>query len=111
MHRIVKAMREGAPNHTIIADADQKFKYDNGTNYDHVEAFLKLKLVPDVSSVVFTFHDYQPMVFTHQGMSSISVYKLLSGLDYPMNEANVAKVYAGATSSQKKDLDRYKAAG
>ncbi|NOZ27006.1 MAG: glycoside hydrolase family 5 protein [Chloroflexi bacterium] len=55
--RILAAMREGAPEHTLIA---------TGTNWSSIDGLLALKPVDDLN-VVYNFHFYEPHTFTHQG--------------------------------------------
>ena len=55
--RLAVAIREGAPNHTIIA---------TGARYSDDDDLLSIEPLHD-SNVIYTFHFYDPHVFTHQG--------------------------------------------
>ena len=55
--KLAAAIREGAPQHTIIAA---------GANWSDVEDLLVLTPLPD-ANVIYNFHFYDPHTFTHQG--------------------------------------------
>ena len=57
--RVAAAIREVAPKNTIIA---------TGPNYSGIPDLLTLNPLPD-GNVIYTFHTYDPMQFTHQGAS------------------------------------------
>ncbi len=72
--RAVTRMRSAAPRHTVIATAPL---------YDNIEGLLGVELVQD-ANVIYTFHDYDPMFFTHQGATwSSPVLASLRGIPYP----------------------------
>jgi endoglucanase len=72
--RAVAAIRAVAPTHTIIA---------TGNHWGGVEGLLELEPVRD-SNVIYSFHDYDPMTFTHQGATWSTAYlKTLRGVPYP----------------------------
>jgi hypothetical protein len=98
-HKVAKVVRKNMPDHTIVCPGNQRFADsgpgggDSGSNWDHAAAFTKLIPVPDVTNVAYTFHDYQPMSYTHQGMSwAASHLGEINGLAYPMDETNARKV-------------------
>jgi aryl-phospho-beta-D-glucosidase BglC (GH1 family) len=55
--RAIAIIRKEAPQHTIIA---------SGVSYSNIDQLLELDPVAD-GNVIYTFHDYEPMTFTHQG--------------------------------------------
>src|SRR5271169_6292531 len=55
--KLAAAIREGAPQHTIIAA---------GARYSANDELLFLDPLSD-SNVIYNFHFYEPHVFTHQG--------------------------------------------
>jgi endoglucanase len=55
--RAVAMIRRVAPRHTIIATA---------AAWGHQDGLLAMEPVRD-ENVIYTFHDYDPMWFTHQG--------------------------------------------
>jgi endoglucanase len=57
--RAVAKIRSAVPRHTIIATAPL---------YDNIEGLLGMELIED-ANIIYTFHDYDPMFFTHQGAS------------------------------------------
>jgi endoglucanase len=65
----------------------------------------------DDDNVVYTFHLYQPMPFTHQGAEWDDRYTAVRGLVYPPNQANVASVEQHVPPSEDNDLSRYLASG
>jgi len=97
--RAVAAIRTVAPKHTIIA---------TGNRWGGVEGLLELEPVHD-NNVIYSFHDYDPMTFTHQGASWSSGYlKRLRGVPYPSTLENVAPLIAAATDDEtKQQLTRY----
>jgi aryl-phospho-beta-D-glucosidase BglC (GH1 family) len=54
---VVDAIRQAAPQHTIIA---------TGAHWSGLQDLLVLEPLAD-PNVIYTFHDYEPFPFTHQG--------------------------------------------
>lgn len=54
-----RAIRALDPSHTLIAE---------GAPGGGVPGLLRLKPLPDISDVVYSFHIYDPIEFTHQGI-------------------------------------------
>jgi len=72
--KLATAIREGAPQHTIIAA---------GANYSDVADLLALTPLPD-ANVIYNFHFYDPHTFTHQGATwTSSDVKSLKGIVFP----------------------------
>ena len=81
--KAIAAIRQAAPRHTIIATA---------RNYSGLTDLLTLQPVAD-ANVIYTFHDYEPFAFTHQGASWAGSRMLpLHGIPYPSTPASVAAV-------------------
>ena len=79
--QVVPAIRQAAPRHTIVA---------TGAHYSGLRDLLAFQPVSD-RNVIYTFHDYDPFPFTHQGATWASPQvKPLSQIPYPSTEANVA---------------------
>jgi endoglucanase len=82
--KILAAMRKGAPKHTLIAAANLRVKGD----WDNIAGLTTLTPVSD-SNVVYNFHYYNPMVFTHQGAEWLNTFKCLSKVPYPSSPERV----------------------
>ncbi|MGD0798965.1 MAG: glycoside hydrolase family 5 protein [Acidobacteriaceae bacterium] len=81
--RAVAAIRRVAPRHTIIATA---------AAWGHQDGLLAMEPVKD-DDVIYTFHDYDPMWFTHQGATwSTDAWAYLHGVPYPSTPENVQPV-------------------
>jgi aryl-phospho-beta-D-glucosidase BglC (GH1 family) len=81
--KLVTAVREGAPQHTIIAA---------GGRWDDDEDMIFLEPSRD-SNIIYNFHFYFPHVFTHQSATwGVNYWHFERGLAYPSDEANAAKV-------------------
>lgn len=81
--RLARAIREGAPNHTIIAA---------GANWSSSNELLFLEPLHD-ANVIYNFHFYDPHIFTHQGATwSTNFQHYLSNLPYPSTPENVRAV-------------------
>jgi aryl-phospho-beta-D-glucosidase BglC (GH1 family) len=83
--KLATAIREGAPQHTIIAA---------GANYSDVEDLLALTPLHD-PDVIYNFHFYDPHTFTHQGATwGVNYWHFESKLSYPGNMETAEKVAA-----------------
>ena len=83
--RLARAIREGAPNHTIIAA---------GTMWSSSSDLLALEPLHD-SNIIYNFHFYDPDIFTHQGATwSTNFQHYLTNLPYPSTPENVAAAHA-----------------
>jgi aryl-phospho-beta-D-glucosidase BglC (GH1 family) len=80
--KLAGAIREGAPQHTIIAA---------GSRYSDDDELLFLAPLPD-RNVIYNFHFYDPHVFTHQGASwGVNYWHWEKGLAYPSNFESAEK--------------------
>jgi endoglucanase len=78
--RLARAIREGAPQHTIIA---------SGANWSSSGELLALEPLHD-ANVIYNFHFYDPHIFTHQGATwSTNFQHYLANLPYPSNPEGV----------------------
>jgi len=81
--RAVAMIRRVAPRHTIIATA---------AAWGHQDGLLAMEPVKD-ENVIYTFHDYDPMWFTHQGATwSTTSWAFLHGVPYPSTPQNIQPV-------------------
>jgi endoglucanase len=77
--RLLAAMRRGAPAHTLIA---------TGPGWSTIDGLRRVVPVAD-PNVVYTFHFYDPMPFTHQGASWVSdPYPRLHGVPWAVDDAH-----------------------
>jgi endoglucanase len=84
--KLAAAIREGAPQHTIIA---------TGARYSADDELLFLEPLAD-PNVIYNFHFYDPGVFTHQGATWAVNYwhNEKTGLAYPSNLESAEKIAA-----------------
>jgi endoglucanase len=92
--RAIAAIRQAAPRHTIIATAE---------HYSGLTDLLMLEPVSD-PNVIYTFHDYEPFPFTHQGATwTTAAVRPLRRVPYPSTPENIAK----AVSQEKSLVDQH----
>src|SRR5262245_60137647 len=83
--KLVAAIRDGAPRHTIIAA---------GANWSDVVDLLALTPLSD-ANVIYNFHFYDPHTFTHQGATwGENYWHFEHKLSYPASMDTVEKVAA-----------------
>ena len=83
--KLALAIREGAPQHTIIAA---------GANWSDVEDLVALTPLSD-PNVIYNFHFYDPHVFTHQGATwGVNYWHFENKLAYPASMETAEKVAA-----------------
>jgi endoglucanase len=83
--KLAAAIREGAPQHTIIA---------TGANWSSDDELVFLEPLRD-PNVIYNFHFYEPHLFTHQGATWGSYpWHWVKGLPYPSTPEAVAPVAA-----------------
>jgi endoglucanase len=93
--KVATALREGAPQHTIIAA---------GARWSDDDDLVFLEPLRD-SNVIYNFHFYEPHIFTHQGASwGTYSWQWVRGLRYPSSPESAAKVAAGVPDA----VDRLK---
>ena len=81
--KLANAIREGAPQHTIIAA---------GANWSADDELVFIDPLRD-QNIIYNFHFYEPHMFTHQGATWGSPYwPHIQGLKYPSDRANSEKV-------------------
>ena len=83
--KLASAIREGAPQHTIIAA---------GARWSDNDDLVFLEPLRD-PNVIYNFHFYEPHLFTHQGATwAVSYWHFLHGLAYPSSPASAAAAAA-----------------
>jgi len=80
--KLAVAIREGAPQHTIIA---------TGARWSNDDELLFLEPLRD-PNVIYNFHFYEPHIFTHQGATwGVNYWHYLHGLAYPSTMESAQK--------------------
>lgn len=84
--RLAAAIREGAPQHTILAV---------GARWNEDDDLLLTEPLRD-PNIIYNFHFYEPHVFTHQGATwGVNYWHFISALPYPSdNQEAILKVAA-----------------
>jgi Endoglucanase len=77
---VVKRIRQIDPKHTIIV---------GGANWNDLDSLYRLPDFKD-DNIIYTFHFYDPFLFTHQGADwATPSLKPLKGVPYPYNQAQM----------------------
>ncbi len=88
MPTFVAQLRQLAPDHTLLV---------GGAFYNSLDGLLKMKPAAD-KNIVYGFHYYVPLLFTHQGATWVGDHqalKTLSGMTYPVDVKRDAELYNG----------------
>jgi endoglucanase len=97
-----REIRKIAPHNTLLLTS---------TPDSTVWGLAQLRPVQD-DDVVYTFHLYQPMVFTHQGAEwGDAEYASVRGLEYPPNTENIGLLRHKVKGSVVSDLMNYEKTG
>ncbi|MGC1784250.1 MAG: cellulase family glycosylhydrolase [Acidobacteriaceae bacterium] len=96
---VAVAIRDAAPQHTIIAA---------GAHWSGLEDLLALEPIA-LPNIIYTFHDYEPFPFTHQGATWTDPrVRPLRGIPYPSTPQDVAPLLKEEPSlSAQYFLDQY----
>ncbi|MCR5462751.1 MAG: glycoside hydrolase family 5 protein [bacterium] len=88
-------------NETIIEAVNRIRKIDKdvtiifgGTRNNSVTDLVKLPIIDD-KNIIYTFHCYEPLIFTHQGAYWIPTMPLDFRIDYPLKKEDVVKAKNG----------------
>jgi endoglucanase len=91
--KLAAAIREGAPQHTIIAA---------GAHWSDDDDLVFLEPLRD-TNVIYNFHFYEPHIFTHQGATwGAYFWHWVKGLRYPSSPDSASQTAAGVPEA----LDR-----
>ena len=92
--KLAAAIRRGAPGNTIVA---------TGEKWGGVDGLLALAPLED-ANVVYSFHCYEPFIFTHQGAEwTDPLHKELSGVPYPSSPELVAPILGSMQDKKARD--------
>ena len=96
---VARQIRQVAPSFTLIAA---------GAHYSGLDDLMLLQPL-SVTNVIYTFHDYEPFPFTHQGATwTTPAVEPLRGVPYPSNPANVtANISQEPTLAGQYALEQY----
>ncbi|HVT11029.1 MAG TPA: cellulase family glycosylhydrolase [Fimbriimonadaceae bacterium] len=79
----VAAIRKADPKRTIMATS---------TSWSNIDTFVKMEPLAE-SNLVYTFHCYDPFIFTHQGASWVGDFpKLLKHIPFPSSPEAVSAI-------------------
>src|SRR5271156_6308520 len=91
--KLAAAIREGAPQHTMIAA---------GARWSDDDDLLALEPLRD-ANVIYNFHFYEPHVFTHQGATwGDNYWHAVKALPYPSTPESAERVAANVPDAQKR---------
>lgn len=78
----------------VIRSVSENLIIATGANFSSIDALVQVAPIK-LPNVAYSFHFYEPMVFTHQGMElggASTVLRYLAGLPYPSSVENVENV-------------------
>src|SRR5271156_4532018 len=91
--RLAVAIRQGAPQHTIIAA---------GARWSDDDDLLAMEPLRD-ANVIYNFHFYEPHIFTHQGATwGDNYWHAVKALPYPSTPESAERVAANVPDAQKR---------
>lgn len=96
-HTLLQAVRQVAPQNTVLL---------TGTPTSTVWSLSALTPVAD-ENVIYAFHLYQPMAFTHQGADWDDTFRPLHGIVYPPQPGRPSGLDLPASSAAAPELARY----
>ena len=82
--KVIETIRMYDQEHTIIV---------GGTEYNSVNKLSSIPVYSD-PNLIYTFHFYDPLMFTHQGASWASPMEHLSGVPFPAVRRRIPKINA-----------------
>ncbi len=89
--KLVAAIREGAPQHTVLA---------TGAKWSNDDELVFLDPLRD-SNVIYSFHFYFPHLFTHQGATwGAYSWQWVKGLSYPSTPESASRAAAAVPDAQ-----------
>ncbi|MBX7241897.1 MAG: cellulase family glycosylhydrolase [Bacteroidia bacterium] len=80
---------------TIHALDPERMLITGGHNWNSSWGLEVMGALPD-SNLIYTFHDYSPMIFTHQGASWVGDPVATTGIPFPYNAATMPPIAANS---------------
>ena len=75
---------------SVLRPLDQERYWIIGsTDYNGIDAFAHLRVIPNDKKIIYTFHFYQPYIFTHQGADWDPEKTYIRVLPYPHTPAEM----------------------
>jgi aryl-phospho-beta-D-glucosidase BglC (GH1 family) len=100
--RLIEAIRAAAPQHSILAA---------GARFSTIGDLGAVVPYPD-GNVIYNFHFYSLMLFTHQGASWTGpAFGRMRGVPYPLTMADLRRLAEAASSAAERRLIAQEAAG
>jgi len=99
LHKLAAGkIRAAAPDHTIIACP--------GSRKADISGLLDIKQLLPFPNIIYTFHNYKPDAFSHQGAGWVTwaPYKEFRYVPYPSTPENVAKALSQVTTDKAKKI-------
>ncbi len=100
--KLLAAMREGAPQHTLIADSNNRI----GDEIIEPDALMAITPLKD-PNIIYNFHFYEPGVFTDQGAEWMEGMTNVKGLPYPYDAKVCRDLLAKTTDAAARDKIQY----
>ncbi len=98
MEKLVVAARSGAPDHTLLV---------SGARWSNIDTLVELEPLAD-RNIIYYFHFYEPMTFTHQGADWAGTEVLhLRDVPYPSSPEIVSNVVENADNNRDRETIRY----
>ncbi len=97
-----------------ITEIIQNLRYEDNdriyiigaTNYNSLDQLIEMGKLPD-NKLFYTFHFYEPFIFTHQGADWTENKTFVRDLPYPYKKSKMPLAVPEKGSSVEKDLSKY----
>jgi len=97
-YNIVTAIRKNDKNRTLIVGA---------SNYNSIYELSRFVRLAD-ENIIYTFHFYEPFLFTHQGADWVGEQEATTGVQFPYNAENFPMLNAKARNTDgEKNYNQY----
>lgn len=86
---LIQTIRSVAPNHSIIV---------GGIDYNGITGLRSLRPFAD-PNIIYTFHFYEPFLFTHQGAAWVGAASSTRGIPYPYQKGQMPSMHPLAANT------------